>query len=581
MDRTTAKASGNGTATAARSVELPTRDRSPATVALDDLVRRRLRVSDPTDPHEIALALERAYPVEKVKLTREAEGMPFATGRVLPPPHLAPVAGLNEEAELAVDALERDIAALRDETLLADVKAEIRGWGSGILATIRDGIASARAGADARQRERAFAMRRTVGDYARLLRYIAALTPKGSHLYRQLALSLDQAASVALVALGSALSEAGVVGGRFLMQVQGADLRTRRDAVLAALRNLTGTGGAAAPDGWLRGVLALRQLTAFLQEAGHGDLEPLLDESYLARQLDALVHAAASEDADTSRALASSGEPTLNSLRRLVLICRGVANPDAPTLEAFRIALQHFLDPFEPTQAASGYRLPFVSRAPLLMGRFAGLGGPDIGTERLMDLCAQRFAVAQEVEHFLQFEFANDARVGLQVLLDAVLYDFDRAIDLYALGVDAGGDGAAEWRAATYGYVAYQVLAVLPADLRSAFAAGELADMCATLVYWQGAPFPAPPAPLGPAPGAAEQFAIGEELAMRRTAEERWYELVRSAAPRFVAWTRIPAPATMVPFLDAAGLMAGAPIVPPAFASTMPRDVPTLLEVVI
>ena len=38
-----------------------------------------------------------------------------------------------------------------------------------------------------------------------------------------------------------------------------------------------------------------------------------------------------------------------------------------------------------------------------------------------------------------------------QILLDKLLYDTDRAIDLYALGSDPDGDGEPEWRAAAYG----------------------------------------------------------------------------------------------------------------------------------
>jgi hypothetical protein len=38
------------------------RDRSPATVALDNLMRRKLRVSDPTNANEIAAALGKLWP---------------------------------------------------------------------------------------------------------------------------------------------------------------------------------------------------------------------------------------------------------------------------------------------------------------------------------------------------------------------------------------------------------------------------------------------------------------------------------------------------------------------------------------
>jgi hypothetical protein len=45
-------------------------------------------------------------------------------------------------------------------------------------------------------------------------------------------------------------------------------------------------------------------------------------------------------------------------------------------------------------------------------------------------------------------------------LLDKILYDVDRAIDLYALGTDPDGEGEPEIRAAAYGFVIDQLIAL-------------------------------------------------------------------------------------------------------------------------
>lgn len=594
-------------------------ERTPANMALDNLIRRRLKVSDPASPTEIASALERAYPAEVAKLGREQMGLPFSTVPFADMASRAPT--LRTDADAVRDALERDLRALDASSLLNEIQPELRGWASGIRSTFQRGLGAARQGIDPQQRETTFACRRTLAEYARLVRFAGALTPRGSELYRQLARSIDAASGVMLVELGAALDTAGQINTRFLLQAPIAGLQLRRDAVLQALRALLGVGGdGAAPDGWPRGVLARRQLGTYLQANGYGDLESLLEESYLARQLDALVEAASTDDQDGMRSVSSAAEPTLNALQRLVLVCQGAAFPQSPTLEAFRVALQHFIDPFHPQLASVGYRIPFIARAPLLIGRISGLGGLDAGTTRLVELARLRLELADEIDNYLQYAYANDPRVLEQVWLDACLQCVDSAIDLYALGADPGGNGPAEWRAAAYAFLAYEVVRFLTAaDVRAVNAGNALLHLCETLVYWGPLPFvdprfpvppgapianwnvlaaapPAPPpmVPTLPPPGPPAipqllnqvQQSMIEELTLQGAAEERWFNAARAIAPTFVLWAR-PAPlAPASPLLPLIQIAAGViglvgPMPQQQFVPDVPRDVATLLEVVI
>ena len=50
-----------------------------------------------------------------------------------------------------------------------------------------------------------------------------------------------------------------------------------------------------------------------------------------------------------------------------------------------------------------------------------------------------------------------------QILLDKILYDTDRAIDLYTLGSDPDGAGEPEWRAAAFAALIIQFLNDNPA----------------------------------------------------------------------------------------------------------------------
>jgi hypothetical protein len=50
--------------------------------------------------------------------------------------------------------------------------------------------------------------------------------------------------------------------------------------------------------------------------------------------------------------------------------------------------------------------------------------------------------------------------VVCQLLLDKLLYDTDRAIDLMIVGADPDGAGEPEWRAAAYGWVIRHFLGI-------------------------------------------------------------------------------------------------------------------------
>jgi hypothetical protein len=237
-----------------------TMDRSPNAVAMDNLVRRKLRVSDPTDAGQIADALKKIYQDESHALDQEAAGVPFLQ------PIQAPLRAETEtasRAELteAISDVNRDLTSLANNALLKDVHPELNGWATAIRSAIAEGTNAARFSLDPRQRDKAFAVRRLLGGYARVARYVGALTPTQSPSYRSLAQSLDEVASVILVMMGDALANIGYSGGKFLLQVPASDLQGRRDAVIYALRNLTGSVQEGyGPNEWPRGLVAYRQL---------------------------------------------------------------------------------------------------------------------------------------------------------------------------------------------------------------------------------------------------------------------------------------------------------------------------------
>ena len=159
-----------------------------------------------------------------------------------------------------------------------------------------------------------FAIRRQLGDYARLARLVGALTPVVNEEYRNLAQSLDEVSAVLLVMMGEALANTGYAGGRYLLQSPHSELQTRRDAVIYALRNLIGsTQEAYTANEWPRCLDAYRQLFSGLESQGHGDLRALLVENELARAMDELVRRGASG----TPGLRALGSTALVDLQRL------------------------------------------------------------------------------------------------------------------------------------------------------------------------------------------------------------------------------------------------------------------------
>jgi hypothetical protein len=139
----------------------------------------------------------------------------------------------------------------------------------------------------------------------------------------------------------------------------------------------------------------------------------------------------------------------LERFRRLVAVGKGAVGPESPPLTSFLEALTLFGDAFD---SAGGFRLMRIARPPILFYGLYGNGNTvlDAADQTLLNLIIQRGLLADELDCFLQCACTPDG-VICQIILDKILYDVDRAIDLYALGKDTFGPP--ERRAAAYAYV--------------------------------------------------------------------------------------------------------------------------------
>lgn len=421
---------------------------SKAKLALDNLLRRELRVGDPRNPQQIAKALLDRYQSEPRArgIQSEAEGMPFQRSAPRFVAAAAPDTATSVDLKQAMSDVEKDLENLARNNLLKDIDAELGGWSDGIRNASQEAVNAARFGLDPRNRDRAIGMRRTLGDYARLARLVGSLNPSATYEFRSLAQSIDEVCAVILVMLGESLANNGFAGGRFLLQAPFTEMQTRRDACIHSLQNLLGSlSYQNAPNEWPRGIDAYRRLFDALEAQGQGDLRALMTETELMRVLDDLVRRAAHGSAEGLRALGSTAQIELNRVYRLINFGYRLVDPESPPLTSFLESLRLFADGFG---QAGGSRLLRVARPPIVFYGLYGIEEEAAADRRIVNLTVSRGRLASQIDCLARCACDD---IGCQVMLDKILYDIDRAIDLYAVGnTDLG---LPEIRAASYSYL--------------------------------------------------------------------------------------------------------------------------------
>lgn len=440
-------------------LQLPAPPTGGASLSLDTLLRRELKVGDPNDPQQIARALSERYQndVRAQAIDGEARGLPFLQTPQLRPSEAAPPTATNVDLDQARGDVALDLQELLADNLTKDIRPELEGWQSVIQRSINEGVAAARFALDPSRRDTAFAMRRQLGDYARLARLVGALTPAMNRSLRGLATSLDEASSVILVLMGESLANLGFAGGRFLLQAPYSELQARRDAVINALRQVDGVAVLSSSGGtWPRGLRAYRQLSNVLEARGQGDLRSLLNESELTRTMDELILLASGGAPQGMRAIGATAWAPLNRLQRFVQSTLRQVAPASQELATLHEAMLLFLEGFVP---AGGFRLLRVARPTALNYGLYGSAAITPAERRLIELVNRRGTLARELDCLTQCA-CDDDTVRSQIALDKILYDLDRAIDYYCVG-DADL-GVPEVRAAAYSHLIDTVLPATP-----------------------------------------------------------------------------------------------------------------------
>jgi hypothetical protein len=423
------------------------------TLALDNMLRNQLKVNDPRDPKQIAEGLLAFYQdlPQTTGIRHEALGLPMLQTPAMAAPPPPQPSSSGTEFQIANGDVEKALQDLANNPLTNDITPEMQGWGDSIRGAIVQGHAAARMGLDPTQRDKVIAVRRQLGEYARMARFVGSLSPGMTQNFRRLGRGLDEVSAVLLVTLGESLASVGFATGYYLLQVPLQELQQRRDAVIFALRNFTGGAQEAyGPDDWPRGIDAYRRLYKWLEEQGQGDLRSLLLENEIAQTMDALITRAQNGTAEGLRALGVTAQLDIERFRRMVIVAPGAMASEhghfdrSPPLESYLQALELFAETFKP---AGGLRLLRIAGPAILLYGLYNVSQIE-DDNALFDLIAVRGTLATIFDGL----FPSNAARGVQpqVLLDMLLFELDRGIDLLALGASTKEGGPTEWRAMAF-----------------------------------------------------------------------------------------------------------------------------------
>jgi hypothetical protein len=437
---------------AAASLELA----STAKTKFDEFLRRQLGVSNAGDPESVVNALRKLYPSTAARLDDESRGVAIRQVNEPEPPAMAPTGGMaspgQQRYKMVRQALEADLTSVVEHSSNRDYKAPLIGWRDAILAELREGEAAAYQAADAAQRDRTFYSVRKLGDYARVARMVGLLNPALNLEFRRLASTIDEAAISLRVLAGDALFRAGFDEGGTVFQVALEDLRRRREALINALERFVPTRSEDAED-WGDGEASYGALLRVLGEQGHQELRAILRPEAMARLLNVLLDNVPQQQPDYLRGIASTVPVELVQLRRLLVVATellgrrsGRSQAASGPLSSFVQALNLFIDAF--ARPGTGSRLLNIS----LPAPFASLqlARADKGSDIVRELFQLRTKLVTELDAVHADPDFDPLQWPIPVKLDRVLYDVDRAIDLYLMGGGNDLDGVEERRAKMY-----------------------------------------------------------------------------------------------------------------------------------
>jgi hypothetical protein len=400
---------------------------------LDDLLRKKLKVGNPSDVNEMLKALQGLYPEKTAAIQAEGLGLPPTTALALVTPPSNTVATpsksfANAEYDNVLTAMQNDFTAVVNAAENRDYNIELAGWQSASLREYAEGSQGARFAQDPGQRERALLAIRRLNEYALNIRVFGTTTGESFWDFRRLATTLDNGADNVRILIGEALYDVGLAMNGMLLQVPVADFRARGDSLGEAL------------EGWLSGNQEIFddwgvRLTSYQSffDALDPDLRVYARPEGLRSSIDGLVNAVVngmtSNSADALRQLSITAPPEIGRLTRVFTVAKNVlsnASTASSSLSIFTRTLGLFIDAFKNPRGGVLY-IDLALPSPLSGRKLA----PSLTPQRLalrqaVDL---RSLFAQLLEADLAFEPRTPQEAVNLLGWDVLLYTMHLVVD--------------------------------------------------------------------------------------------------------------------------------------------------------
>jgi hypothetical protein len=344
---------GQGQATATRNNVIDFG--ASGTRLIDDLLRKKLKVGNPSDVGEMLKALQGMYPEKTAAIHAEGLGLPPTTAlaRVdaLPSAQsMVPAKSFaSGEYDVVMSQLQTDFQTVIKAQENREYDVELGGWQSASLREYSDGAAAARSSQDPGHRERALLAIRRLNEFALNVRVFGTTTGESFWDFRRLATSLDNAADMLRILIGESLYDVGLALSGMLLQVPVADFRARGESLAEAL------------DGWLTGNqeifddwgVRLTSYQAFF-DALDPDLRVYARQEGMKSSIDMLVNSVVngmtSNSADALRQLSLTAPPEIGRLSRVYAVASqvlSVPTTQSSSLSIFTRTLGLFIDAFK------------------------------------------------------------------------------------------------------------------------------------------------------------------------------------------------------------------------------------------
>jgi len=328
------------------------------TRALDELLRRKLKVGNPTDVGEMLRALEARYPDRTAASTAESLGFSPSSAMRIAPTTAVQVPSQTvggAEYNTVMVQMRADFAVLVDAPSERDIGVELSGWRDYLLKEYADGGAAAKLSQDAAQRERAQLAVRRLNEFAWLARLVGIAMGEQYWDFRRLGTTLDNAADILRILIGEALYDVGLAMNGLILQVPATDLRLRGNATVDALSGLI-SGDEPIFDDWGERIRAYNDLYNSLDS----ELKVYARPDGLKESIDNLVNGFANGvsamTADALRQLAATAPLEVGRLRRVLQVANKVQTQQpSSALSIYVQSLQLFIDAFQSSRAGVLY----------------------------------------------------------------------------------------------------------------------------------------------------------------------------------------------------------------------------------